>query len=315
MLVSVTHYDDITTPTGDIITMYMVFVQLPNRNSFCLAKRYSDFSNLYNAVKDYIPADYKFPNKSLFHNNAQFTKERRIRGFDELVKYLCKFLPFNPDFQAFIEMRDRLTSAEQENLKETLQQQAISSRTYSQTPLSAAMTNGNGSSSSQPRRGMGVTKSISIKSTLSGTMNSSSTSAETANLEEESTRRKLATLSARIIAMQSNEEDSLTAYEIEDRKRELNFRYLFQRDLRNIIFSVLKKAGLIAIIVSVIGVWSFSGIYRIQKAFFSFTSLLLIFTFQEVRRIRDGISGTVSQAKVSSKTGSNSSVSNEKKQN
>jgi hypothetical protein len=35
-----------------------------------------------------VLGEYKFPNKSLFNTSATFTKERRKKGFDELLKLI-----------------------------------------------------------------------------------------------------------------------------------------------------------------------------------------------------------------------------------
>lgn len=103
MEVSITHYEDISSPQGDIVTLYMLRVHMkdiaivanddsdafepvtppPPQTSgsytYYLAKRYSDFKALYDNCVELLPGDYKFPNKSLFNNSAVFTKERRIR--------------------------------------------------------------------------------------------------------------------------------------------------------------------------------------------------------------------------------------------
>lgn len=73
-----------------------------------LGKRYSDFKTLYSEAKNIIPNDYKFPNKSIFSNSAQFTKERRIRGFDELIKHLMKSTEGFILLEKFIEIRQQL---------------------------------------------------------------------------------------------------------------------------------------------------------------------------------------------------------------
>jgi len=115
MEVGVTHFEDYTEPTGEILTKYMVRVLYRptgdgNDSTICymLGKRYSDFKELYLATKDIIPYDYKFPNKSIFNNNAQFTKERRIRGFDELIKHLLRSTEGFVLLKDFIEIEQRL---------------------------------------------------------------------------------------------------------------------------------------------------------------------------------------------------------------
>lgn len=105
---AVTSYDDITTPQGEVLTMYMIQVQYSSKSTYCIAKRYSDFSTLYQNVKDIVSADYKFPNKSMFNNSAQFTKERRRKGFNELLQLLIQMEPLPEEVQIFLEMRERI---------------------------------------------------------------------------------------------------------------------------------------------------------------------------------------------------------------
>ena len=133
--VAVSSYEDITSSMGEIITTYIVqvihallltliFIYIPYlmiqvyytpKDSYILSKRYSDFSSLYICLKDYLPQSYRFPNKSIFNNNAQFTKERRLRGFDELLKRLLKSNPKSVEFQAFLEIPERMSLFLDEN--------------------------------------------------------------------------------------------------------------------------------------------------------------------------------------------------------
>jgi hypothetical protein len=105
---SVNSYDDIFSPQGECVTMYMIQVQYSSRTAYTIAKRYSDFANLYQSVKDIVPFDYKFPNKSMFNNAAQFTKDRRRKGFDELVHLLARYEPIPDELQTFLELQQRL---------------------------------------------------------------------------------------------------------------------------------------------------------------------------------------------------------------
>ena len=63
------------------------------------------------AIKNKFPF-YKFPNKSLFHNSAKFTKERRVRGFDELLKILLELTPRTrsilPELKDFLEIEKHI---------------------------------------------------------------------------------------------------------------------------------------------------------------------------------------------------------------
>eukprot|EP01032_Pedospumella_encystans_P012091 gene12091-14010_t len=68
-------------------------MKLASSVTYNISKRYSEFKTLFEILKDLIPPDYKFPNKSLFHNSAQATKDRRVRGFDQLLQILLKRKP------------------------------------------------------------------------------------------------------------------------------------------------------------------------------------------------------------------------------
>ncbi len=110
LTVNVTHFE-----TNDNITVYIVNVKYSFKSSYSLPKRYSDFSDLYNAMKDLLPSNYKFPNKSIFSTTAQFTKERRIKGFDEMLKTLIKLDPFPVALQKFLELHERVSIGSKEN--------------------------------------------------------------------------------------------------------------------------------------------------------------------------------------------------------
>ncbi len=113
--ISVTHYDDVISAQGECVTMYMIQVQYSNRSAYIITKRYSDFANFYQMVKDIVPYDYKFPNKSMFNNSAQFTKDRRRKGFDELVKLLARYDPIPHELQTFIELHERVAGLNGDN--------------------------------------------------------------------------------------------------------------------------------------------------------------------------------------------------------
>ncbi len=142
-----------TTPQGEIITMYMVNVQYSTHASYSSAKRYSDFATLHSILKDVLSSNYKFPNKSWFHNNAQFTKERRIRGFDELLKLLAKHQPFDPNFQAFLEIKQNISPSDREAMIEQMKTQTLDHRGNAHT----------GSTLRGPSR-RAMRKSVSLKS-------------------------------------------------------------------------------------------------------------------------------------------------------
>lgn len=126
LMVSVTEYDDVTSSSGEILTMYMVQVKTSAKATYFVAKRYSEFKSLYESLKDNLPKDYRFPNKSLFSNSAQFTKERRVRGFDLMLKLLIQSESQLPtELAAFLELdslsaawaSDRTTPTIQEGLR------------------------------------------------------------------------------------------------------------------------------------------------------------------------------------------------------
>lgn len=103
---SVIDHQDVTNASGELITKYLVEVKYHNA-SYTISKRYSEFKTLYEILKDLIPLDYKFPNKSMFHNNAQATKERRIRGFDQLMQILLSRKPVPTVMERFLGINER----------------------------------------------------------------------------------------------------------------------------------------------------------------------------------------------------------------
>jgi hypothetical protein len=110
--VAVCGFEDVTTSTGEVVTMYIIRVQYSEKSSFFIAKRYSDFTNLYGRVKDNIhdrDPYYKFPNKSMFNTSAMFTKERRMRGFDEMLKLLASIYPLPKELHQFLELSQRIS--------------------------------------------------------------------------------------------------------------------------------------------------------------------------------------------------------------
>eukprot|EP01038_Epipyxis_sp_PR26KG_P009356 gene9356-12606_t len=114
LVVSVTTYEDSISSSGEIITSYVVVVSYDTLN-YIILKRYSEFSQLYLNLKDSYRQldDYKFPNKSLFNNSANFTKDRRLRGFDELLNILSKLRPLPILYQDFLELPERLQKENQ----------------------------------------------------------------------------------------------------------------------------------------------------------------------------------------------------------
>jgi hypothetical protein len=107
---SVVDHEDVTNAAGEILTKYIVQVKYLNA-TYTIAKRYSEFKTLYDILKDLVPMEYKFPNKSMFHNSAQATKERRIRGFDELLQILLSRNPVPTVMERFLGVNERKTKS------------------------------------------------------------------------------------------------------------------------------------------------------------------------------------------------------------
>jgi len=104
-------HEDVVNSSGDVITKYIVNVKLASNVSYNISKRYSEFKTLFEILKDLIPPDYKFPNKSLFHNSAQATKDRRVRGFDQLLQILLHRKPVPMVMERFLGINERKSKA------------------------------------------------------------------------------------------------------------------------------------------------------------------------------------------------------------
>lgn len=103
---NVVDYEDVANAAGETLTKYVVRVKYINA-SYDIYKRYSEFKTLYEILKDLVPPDYRFPNKSMFHNNAQATKDRRVRGFDELLQILLSRQPVPTVMERFLGINER----------------------------------------------------------------------------------------------------------------------------------------------------------------------------------------------------------------
>jgi hypothetical protein len=270
MYVTLTHYEDSgNNSSGEIVTVYWVNVQYSTHKSYSLSKRYSDFATLYQVLKDYLPNDYKFPNKSLFHNNAQFTKERRMKGFDELLKYLSRHVPLNPDFQAFLEIKTHISAPEREEIIEQMKTQSLEN-----TPADSALNTPIPGSSSVSRRAL--IRSISLKSKMS-------TQSETP--EETTIRRKLSQLSNFLLGQSTDPEENLTLYEIMMKEKAVNFRYQFHQNIAKHLKTAMKTSSVIYVVIILLGIIDLSYI-SYSRTFYLFTSLVMIFLFFEVKKIR-----------------------------
>jgi hypothetical protein len=274
MYVTLTHYEDSgNNSSGEIVTVYWVNVQYSTHKSYSLSKRYSDFATLYQILKDYLPNDYKFPNKSLFHNNAQFTKERRMKGFDELLKYLSRHVPLNPDFQAFLEIKTHISAPEREEIIEQMKTQSLEN-----TPADSALNTPIPGSNSVSRRAL--IRSISLKSKMS-------TQSETP--EETTIRRKLSQLSNFLLGQSTDPEENLTLYEIMMKEKAVNFRYQFHQNIAKHLKTAMKTSSVIYVVIILLGIIDLSYI-SYSRTFYLFTSLVMIFLFFEVKKIRFQIS-------------------------
>ena len=106
--------EESTTNKTSTVTVYVTKVEATIDSKikavYFLRKRYSDFSALFAALKDRIPDvdNYKFPNKSIFNTNAQFTKDRRLSGFNDLLKLLFTMKPTPMEFGEFLEFGHHL---------------------------------------------------------------------------------------------------------------------------------------------------------------------------------------------------------------
>lgn len=121
-------------------TFYLIFF---NSEKNFVKKRYTHFLELYETLKHRIDVlqsgEYRFPNKSIFNTSAKFTKERRKKGFDELLRIivahpeceqeLLEFLEIPYQFDDSNEHLSRVNSSPQPAL--VRRQQAMSSEDLS----------------------------------------------------------------------------------------------------------------------------------------------------------------------------------------
>jgi hypothetical protein len=104
---SVKGYEDVDDGNGNLMTLYIVRVEEASKNVYyVLKKRYTDFSRLYTALKERFPEidSFRFPNKSIFNTNAQFTKDRRRQGFDDFLKITTTMNPIPTELIEFLEI-------------------------------------------------------------------------------------------------------------------------------------------------------------------------------------------------------------------
>lgn len=148
-------------------------------------------------MRESLPATYKFPNKSIFHNNSQFTKERRLMGFDELVKRLLKVEAHSVEFHSFLEVHDHLSKFHPipDNF----------SRTPRKKPVNLATYIANGPIQSPPSR------KLSLSVALDSIESEANESEDDDDEDNESDYQDAATIHEGDEVHQSNEESALAA--------------------------------------------------------------------------------------------------------
>lgn len=269
---SVTHYDDVISPQGECVTMYMVQVQYSNRSAYVIAKRYSDFANLYSLVKDIVPYDFKFPNKSMFNNSAQFTKDRRRKGFDELVKLLARYDPIPDELQSFLELRERVAGmnggggSASENQRRSLASASPSKATAMSAGGAGSSTaktpNGAAKQSGNPPSGQ-TTQQVGTPST-----------AEQQAVEETAARKKLVVLSNYLLkfkSIQQSEEDT-----------DVDVYYEIKKVFPKLLRSAFRIAALVYIVLILLGIVDISSSSYFQIVY-TFIALVSFGCFVQIR--------------------------------
>mmetsp|Transcript_19048 Transcript_19048/g.25106 ORF Transcript_19048/g.25106 Transcript_19048/m.25106 type:complete len:261 (-) Transcript_19048:390-1172(-) len=102
---SVPKYEDIEGDDNKKITLYILELENRAGTKWIVYRRYSEFRNTYEAIRDRVSElkDFRFPNKSKFNTHADWTKERRVSGFDEYVKILVSLVEIPKEFYDFVE--------------------------------------------------------------------------------------------------------------------------------------------------------------------------------------------------------------------
>lgn len=105
--VSCFKYEDEEDDQGQLIVMYVILVEsIVTKKKHILHKRYSDFLELFNSIRE-LSNDidkFRFPNKSLFNNRSQFTLERRLEGFNDLLQLAIALKPTPKVLAMFLEL-------------------------------------------------------------------------------------------------------------------------------------------------------------------------------------------------------------------
>jgi PX domain len=114
--VSCFKYEDSKDEFGQVVVMYVILVEDVTKNvKHILHKRYSDFLELFTVLKDLSPdiENFRFPNKSLFNNRAQFTLERRLEGFNDFLQLAIKLKPMPEEVAQFLGLYALLRDSEE----------------------------------------------------------------------------------------------------------------------------------------------------------------------------------------------------------
>lgn len=87
-------------------THYTIEIEQDSTTTVTLVKRYSDFKALYDSLLPRFAElkACKFPKKSVFNTQAQFTKDRRLKGFDLFLKTLVTIDPLPTEARDFLQL-------------------------------------------------------------------------------------------------------------------------------------------------------------------------------------------------------------------
>lgn len=105
--VSCFKYEDEEDEQGQLIVMYVIRVEcIMTNKTHTLHKRYSDFLDFFQSIRE-LSGDidkFRFPNKSIFNNRSQFTLERRLEGFNDLLQLAIKIKPTPKILSKFLDL-------------------------------------------------------------------------------------------------------------------------------------------------------------------------------------------------------------------
>jgi hypothetical protein len=105
--VSCFKYEDEEDEQGQLIVMYVILVEcIMTKKKHTLHKRYSDFLELFTSIRELSQEidKFRFPNKSLFNNRSQFTLERRLEGFNDLLQLAITIKPTPRVLSSFLDL-------------------------------------------------------------------------------------------------------------------------------------------------------------------------------------------------------------------